>query len=421
MGFVYSPCMLGRILLALVLVTATARADDGLTTIDNQGGGQIVYGPLTGANSLQAGVATVLRNVHAHFGDRPQLGRVMRARDNRSVAAFFTVNAKQVAIAGVVIVSMPDGNSPAAAVLYDDASRFRRTGGAMMQKLLEVWRATAKVVTDTSPEALVMVTSGDRSAGISIPTSWKLTAPVNHGRLSAAGPNGEAIDRGLLFHAIHDQGIPRTGDLFDAFVAVTNEDRRRQRQAEGSYKVVEKHEVPHAKLEARAIQVAFEVDFHDGRGTRSGTARIASFFVRGAPTWDLSVDVSTLPTTIATAEASMMQEINASFAQDAGVIKRESEASLQRSRKAAGEHKARMAAHMKQLDAHARAFDAHMDNMDRYGKSFQNYIFDRSELQDNDRKERGAIDAGDADALVKADPERFQIVPQADFAKGVDY
>ena len=76
---------------------------------------------------------------------------------------------------------------------------------------------------------------------------------------------------------------------------------------------------------------------------------------------------------------------------------------------------------MKQIDENGRKFDAHMDNMDRYSKSFQNYIFDRSEVQDNDRNERASISDGAADALVKADPSRFQIVPQQDFIKGVDY
>jgi hypothetical protein len=72
-------------------------------------------------------------------------------------------------------------------------------------------------------------------------------------------------------------------------------------------------------------------------------------------------------------------------------------------------------------DAQSASFQAHMDNIDRFSKSFQNYQLDQTELQDNHQNARGAVSNSTADALVKADPDRFQTVPTQNFLKGTDF
>jgi hypothetical protein len=62
-----------------------------------------------------------------------------------------------------------------------------------------------------------------------------------------------------------------------------------------------------------------------------------------------------------------------------------------------------------------------MDNIDRFSKSFQNYQLDQTELQDNDQHARGAAPNSLADALVKANSDRFQTVATQDFLKGTDF
>ncbi len=71
-------------------------------------------------------------------------------------------------------------------------------------------------------------------------------------------------------------------------------------------------------------------------------------------------------------------------------------------------------------DAQSASFQAHMDNIDRFSKSFQNYQLDQTELQDSEQT-RGAVPNSLADALIKANPDRFQTVPTQDFLKGVDF
>ena len=66
----YNRCAIA--LISLSLLPALAQAQTGLKTIDNPGGGQIVYGPLAGQTSLPQAMGAMLRQIHTHFGDRPK-------------------------------------------------------------------------------------------------------------------------------------------------------------------------------------------------------------------------------------------------------------------------------------------------------------------------------------------------------------
>jgi hypothetical protein len=59
-------------------------------------------------------------------------------------------------------------------------------------------------------------------------------------------------------------------------------------------------------------------------------------------------------------------------------------------------------------------------------QSFDNYILDQTVVQDNNMYNNGTIGHGTiwnstADALVKADPDRFEYVTQPNFWEGTDY
>lgn len=451
--------------LALTLSSARARADD-LTTIKNPGGGKIVYGPLTGTQSLQQGMISVLRTVHGHFGERPQVGKFFQARDGQSIATFFHVMERTHrptprAVSGLVIVAMLEGGSPAAAVLYDDSARFPETEASMVKTLTAAWRSASKGAAARAPsnsaqprgvahggygaQPLTPTTGGDRSAAISLPVGWRLNG-VKQGRLSAQGPNGEMVDFAMVFNVRDQAGggypgrgmplvYPRTGDLFQAFVSVTNQMRRNMRAPEAAYNLIQARQIPPPPGGARAIQAAFEVDLHDGQGLRAGTARVVAAYPRNLPTWTLDVSMSNMPKAVADAEGPMMVAILESYTQDAGRIMQQAHDYVEKGHKDMAQEQVKMKQHwadidrqgeafdkhMTDIDRRGQAFDEHMDGGDRQAKAFQNYIFDRTELQDSERRERGAIGNADADALIKADPERFQAVPTQDFISGVDY
>lgn len=426
----------------LILVAASSNADE-LKTINNPGGGQIVYGALTGATSLQSGMSLALRKIHSSFGDRPQIGQFFQT-DSNSVATFFTVNGRTRSgepkqFAGLVIVSMPPGSEPAGAALFDDSARFAKTGPMMMRTLNKAWRSSSAApgrahASAASGEAqpLRMVTGGDRSASIGLPAGWQIIN-VAGGQLVAKGPNDEQVFLGLIYQQINEPGMrsfgargpglvfPRNGDLFSAYVSLTNQVRRSKGLSQASFKLVSSQNLPPNQNEQRVIQVIVEIDLHDGRGIRKGSARVGAMYVRGLPTWAMTISSSNMPETVADAEASTLTAILRSYTQDSRVIAQETNAVIDRIHATARAAQIRADAQSAVNDSRNRAFDQHMDDIDRYSKSFQNYQFDRSQVHDSERNERGTVSNGAADALVHADPNRFQIVRTQDFVRGVDY
>jgi hypothetical protein len=99
---------------------AQSSSSDALKFINPPGGGQVVYGAMAGSRTPQAAMAFMLKQVHGHFGDRPQVSNIFQVRNSDSYGAFFTLIAKNqggTPIAGEVIVSVPKGQQPSAAVL----------------------------------------------------------------------------------------------------------------------------------------------------------------------------------------------------------------------------------------------------------------------------------------------------------------
>ena len=62
-----------------------------------------------------------------------------------------------------------------------------------------------------------------------------------------------------------------------------------------------------------------------------------------------------------------------------------------------------------------------MGDLDWSSKVTQNYILDRSVVKDNEWDERGTVGNRFADSLVKANPDRFEIVPNQEMIRGRDY
>ena len=72
------------------------------------------------------------------------------------------------------------------------------------------------------------------------------------------------------------------------------------------------------------------------------------------------------------------------------------------------------------------SFERQEDAISRNGQGFSNYLLDQTVVQDNNMYNNGTIGHGTfwnatADALVKADPNRYEIVDTPNYWRGVDY
>jgi hypothetical protein len=309
--------------LALCVHRTTAHsqssANDALKIVDNPGGGQFVYGSLNGQSSQADAMVFMLRQVHGHFGEKPQVGKLLRSRDNTSMAIFFTLNAKLQGgkpMAGMVIVSMPAGRTPQAAVLYDDSNRFATTEPGMVKALTSAWQKSG--VAGTSAQngnaagdqggavALSRASGGDGSASIGLPAGWHITR-VSGGALIAEGPHHEIVSQSLFFQGIVDprrqqnqfSGFGRstgngspvvcalTRDLFTAFTCIIAQTRRNQNMSAASFTLISQRTLNEQGV-VPPVEAIYKVDYHDGvgprraqrtlrRGLRVGNADLGAF------------------------------------------------------------------------------------------------------------------------------------------------
>jgi hypothetical protein len=122
-------------LLNVVTVCAVAQqsapAQGSFKVIDNPGGGQYMYGPLTGRGTMPEAIVYMLRQVHSYFGDRPEVGKFFQSRDGTSIATFFAATAKKQGdkpIQGLLIVALAGDGSASAAAIAAPSSASPRGG-----------------------------------------------------------------------------------------------------------------------------------------------------------------------------------------------------------------------------------------------------------------------------------------------------
>ncbi len=435
-------------LLSLAPIYATAQQSpsrSNFKVVESPGGGQYIYGALPGRGTMPEAIVYMLRQIHNYVGDRPEVGKFFQSRDGTAVSTFFTAIAKtrnNLPISGLLIVSRAADGSASAGVILDERSRFGSSEPAMMKALSAVWHPVAggpsgagssdgaappsagprpgsAAGAASGPANLVQTSGGDHSAVISLPRGWQVTS-VASGTLTAAGPNGEMIFLGMLY-----QGFAMGPDLFENFVNISNQYRRKNGLQPGTYTVIDRTNVP-----GNAIQVMFKADLHDGVGPRRGSVRLGLWGPRA-----MSVDGSNIPERFADEENATLLAVIRSYRQNEQMMAQLRQGAMNRVQADAARASAQSAAlnerreasnaafnqHMGNLDAQNGAFDSHMDAIDRTSKMNQDYILDRSVVRDNENAGRGTLSNSYADSLVRSNPDRFQIVPNQDLIKGRDF
>jgi hypothetical protein len=450
--------------------SAPAQSSNGLTTVTNPGGGQVVYGPLTNVTSLRDVMAAMLKNVHSRFGDKPQIGKFFQTRGSDSTATFFHLTARNQGnkpIAGMVIVSLaPGAKTGAAAVLYDDAARFPKTQSALMQKLNTSWHHdSAKIATShpthasnptepanrgngpggifgtnepaTSSRVLHLARNPDNSGSIGLPEDWHVTGGSG-GSLTAEGPHGAMIRMGVLVGNIYDPHTPQgsnmlnylskgstpfyacslSADLPTDFLCVTNQFRQRQHEPALTMNVISHRLSPQDPSQGAFLA---EIDCHDGKGPMISSMKIGVHRM-GPANWTLTIHEVRLPKSIPNDEWSTAAGMIMSYRQNSAVIQQETISVINQINEQAKANQIRIDATTKQHDAHNAQVNEQWDQQARQNKAFENYTLDYAVLHDpSDNGSWGRTDYPTADWLVKAAPDRFQYAQTQDLLKGIDY
>jgi hypothetical protein len=415
-------------------------SSNGFTTVNAPGGGQYIYGPFPGKGSMSEAVLYMLRSIHQYFGNRPELGKFVQSRDGTQTAAFFGVNAKAAGgkpVTGLFIVARSADGTASGAVVFDESSHFAASEPGMMKALYTVWHpaginaagASATSGTAATPirasatgdvaAALVQSSAGDHSASIGLPEGWKIVS-LNGGAISVAGPNGEMVNLGGVF-----QGYALGPDLFQSYVSIVNRVRAGSGKPPATFTALERTDLP-----GNAIQVIFKVDLKDGVGLRRGSVRLGRWGAQA-----LSVDGSNIPEALAERENATLLAVIHSYQPNRQVMGQLQQGAMNRVQADAARANQQAAAlnarreasnaafdqHMNSLNAQSQTFNSHMDNIDRSSKITQDYILDRSVVRDTENGDRATVSNGYADSLVRANPDRFQVVPNQSLIAGKDY
>jgi hypothetical protein len=428
-------------LISLLTSPAHSTAEDSLQVIDNPGGGHVVFGPVN-EGTPETAMAAVLHYVHTRFGERPVVGKVFQSRDGQNFGAFFTVAVKSQGsqrIAGLVIISVARGATPAAAVLYDDSGRFAKTEHVLLQALTAAWRTAATssrasgAASSATVPPLTPTSFPDGSGAVSLPAGWRITF-ASHGAAKIVGPRGETVLLSNSVGPIYDANDPRVqarlryanpnsrpllcpnSDALHTYLCIVH-----RGGAQPMFQLNKSRPIPAQGRAVQAVLVDADLDLHDGRGVMSCELGLSITAVTPLGDRTLGINGTCAPQPSAAQEQPTLKAIYDSYSINGQVVATEYAGDARRSREAG--NNARIQANNAHAaeDARSASFQAHMDNIDRFSKSFQNYQLDQTELQDNDQNARGAVPNSLADALVKANPDRFQTVPTQNFLRGADF
>jgi hypothetical protein len=452
-----------------------------LTHLDAPQGGKIVFGTVGGASTQATAMSKILGIVQNNCGEKPQIGKVFQFKGTKTVGVFFTVtnhpggNKK---VAGLVLSAASGPKQVEAALLSDDAQRFGKTINPMIQQLFSAWHPGGQTAASSSasggrsdstggqsapasgysagPAHLHMVTLPDRSASVSVPDGWKVDG--GGGTIIITGPHKELVDLNMCFHALDPrdpkvrQGItmqrqygggrpdtnvylPYGVNLPQAFVTLSHDSQRENHIPPTSFQFSNTSQIPGqpcVRLEGTTTSSA-DAENHEFFGVfceQQGQGGI----------WGANLYMALLPKSVAAQQHATAQAIMASFQVNQEVANAIAAPGIIAihaiGARADAQMKSAEAAHDIQNNAERarqNGYTTHYSNTNdgqdaraRHNQEFENYILDQSVVQDNNMYNNGTIGHGTlsnstADALVKADPDRYEIVDKPNYWQGTDY
>jgi hypothetical protein len=161
--------------------------------MDGPLGGKIYYGSLAGQLNLQMAANQMMQRISQQFRARPRVNKVLKIRSGELVAVFFSVDANPTRkkIGGLLIVYVASGQPARAAVMVDDAARFRVSWMGMLKRLQSAASGSPE---STALAALAGPTDKASSASPSSPgqsASAQSSGDFGAGRDSSANASGD--------------------------------------------------------------------------------------------------------------------------------------------------------------------------------------------------------------------------------------
>ncbi|HTC43714.1 MAG TPA: hypothetical protein VK696_01575 [Steroidobacteraceae bacterium] len=470
--------VLGALLLSASL-PALAQGSPAVSVFDNPGGGTIATAQMPAQHTVQGAMGRVLQYVRYRFGARPQVTRVLRGADGHTLAVIFTVKATQAGnqeIAGLALVAVSPSAPGRGAVLSDQADRFRTTVKPMLDRLFQrsggagaansaqaanvsqmTSAAPVATATGTGPPANSHVTGPSHTSGSSakaaslhqapfpdnsgvmgLPEGWRITG-AHAGEVTAVGPDNAALHYDWQFPAINlgppagrktlaatggqpagNYDIPYGTDAATTFKSALTQFFQRQRTAIPSIEVISATQQSQYQG-STTYGIVANFGAAGGAGAARAWAQLSIWPLSPYGTYLITLNLIKFPEQVMDQSEATASAMFHSYLVNNSVAQTQLSNDHNQAQQAVN---AQLAINRRQQETSDRQFanyQRQQDIQDRQFQSFDNDLLDRTVVRDSDLNEHGTVSNDLADALVQANPDRFQEVPASQYVKGIDY
>jgi hypothetical protein len=424
-----------RILLCALSLAAigcsSTRASAGGTfrTIQNSGGGTVVFGALSGQMTPEAALNATLKQVDTSYGNAPKIGKVLQNKAGTVWESFFSLTDKSgTAMTGMVIVYAPQTGTADGAYLIDTSARFPQTVNSMFQTLVQqaTGGAPASAQTGTAGTAaagpsqpaqtLIPFVFPDGSGSMGLPPGWRV-ANARMGDVTASGPNGESLRFGLTIPVL-DPSNPQSRSLMGRngpsgnFLAIPYNTDPGTLYTQVATQIAQKmrSQAPTVK-----IQQAQNLPLSGGKnfmvyGEVNSQALIAQMIVtppQVAGAYQITLFQIMAPPQVMVSEAATISEIYPNYSRNSRYVNAAANAQIQQG--------------LAQERQFIGTVQSDMDASDRMTQGVSNVLRGQTVIMDTETGGHATTSDGLADLLTQANPNLFQTVPTSQYIKGIDY
>jgi hypothetical protein len=382
----------------------------GFGAANGPGGGRTLAGTFTGnARSAGAVLGGVLGALRGYFDGAPTVSSAVGDPRDRGILAFFDARLQGTPVRGAVMIQLNDGGGGGVAVIFDRPADIGRSFKTMARQLGSV--PVPGGGQPQRPVALQQQTTPDGKAAIGVPPGWRISGYGN-GAVDVAGPQGQLVDVGIylpIFSA-PTYGGPIPGAVYLPFIAdpatavrAVSEAQSRQALAKGGagvtdIEVLERVPTPPPTGAGQAAYLFV-------RSRIGGRPHLHFALVNTAPidqrSWAYYYSTVAAPDGIFQRDFALMLNVWRSWSLNQQML---------RDRMQDAANKMRQTGEILRSAARGQS-----EAFDRANKGFDYYIQGVEVLEHTPSGARGNFDRDFADAVVKADPTKFRLVPPSQY------
>ena len=382
----------------------------GFGSVNGAGGGRALAGTFTGnARSAAAVLGGVLGALRGYFDGAPTISSAVGDPRDRGIMAFFDARLQGTPVRGAVMVQLNDGGGGGVAVIFDRPADIARSFRPMARQLGSVPAPGGGP--PQRPVALQQQTTPDGKAAIGVPPGWRISGYGN-GAVDVAGPQGQLVDVGIylpIFSA-PTYGGPIPGAVYLPFIAdpatavrAVSEAQSRQAMARGGQgfidiEVVERVPTPPPTGSGQAAYLFV-------RSRLGGRPHLHFALVNTAVidqrSWAYYYSTVAAPDGVFQRDLALMLAVWRSWSLNQQML---------RDRMQDAASKMRQTGEILRSAARGQS-----EAFDRANKGFDYYIQGVEVLERTPSGARGNFDRDFADAVVRADPTKYRLVPPSQY------